>query len=249
MNIFWYFRAIQGHSGGAFVDLAMQDNVVLPDNFFEHIFHVGNSHDVHSIIQSGAVFFTVVSPMRVDQHKEVEYDLTKPRVAVFKNNWKVHQNTVYWCNLKVAQKKGLQFYQTRSNAIVFYNTLFAICIEKVVFMKSQKKNCTIKCFNLQRLPRKPVPTPNLHHGRQDFSNPEARTSAAHQSKESEEYGETRSEEFEETRSGNFDFRIQGLPHSTVQKEDDVSRESVKKFVHYFETDPSRWWQTWTRTKI
>ena len=39
-------------------------------------------------------------------------------------------------------------------------------------------------------------------------------------------GETRSEEFEETRSGNIDFRIQGPPHSTVQKEDDVRRETV-----------------------
>ena len=42
----------------------------------------------------------------------------------------------YWCNTKVAQKKGLQFYQTRSNAVVLYNTLHAMCIEKVVYMKS-----------------------------------------------------------------------------------------------------------------
>ena len=47
-----------------------------------------------------------------------------------------HQHTVHWCNLKVAQKKGLQFYQTRSNAVVLYNTLPAIRIEKGVFMKS-----------------------------------------------------------------------------------------------------------------
>ena len=32
------------------------------------------------------------------------------------------QNTVYWCSLKLAQKRGLQFYQTRSHAIVLYNT-------------------------------------------------------------------------------------------------------------------------------
>ena len=31
-----------------------------------------------------AVFFTAVNPMFVDQHKEVEYDLTKPRIAVYK---------------------------------------------------------------------------------------------------------------------------------------------------------------------
>ena len=89
-----------------------------------------------------------------------------------------------------------------------------------------------------RLPRKAVLKPNLHHGRQDSSNLEARTSVDHQRKESEEYGETRSEEFEETRSGNLRFRVQGLPHSTVQKEDD-RRETVKKLIHQFETHPNR----------
>ena len=43
---------------------------------------------------------------------------------------------MYWCNLRVAQSKGLQFYQTRSNATILYNTLPAVCIEKVVIRKS-----------------------------------------------------------------------------------------------------------------
>ena len=55
--------------------------------------------------------------------------------------WKIHQNTVYWCKWKVAQKKELQFYQTRSNAIILYNTLPAICIETVVYMKSREALC------------------------------------------------------------------------------------------------------------
>ena len=29
-----------------------------------------------------------------------------------------HQNTVYWVDINLAQKKGLKFYQTRSNAII-----------------------------------------------------------------------------------------------------------------------------------
>ena len=94
-------------------------------------------------------------------------------------------------------------------------------------------------YQSPRLPRKAVLKPNLHHGRQDLSNLEARTFVDHQIKESEEYGETRSEEFEETRSGSIDFRIQGLPHSTVEKEDDVRREAVKKLIHQFETHPNR----------
>ena len=96
-----------------------------------------------------------------------------------------------------------------------------------------------KVYQSLRLPRKAVLTPNLHHGRQDLCNLETRASADHQSKESEEYGEILSEEFKETRSGNIDFRKEGLPHSRVQKEDDVRRETVKRLIHHFETHPNR----------
>ena len=48
----------------------------------------------------------------------------------------------------------------------------------------------------------------------------------------------RGEEFGETRGGNTDCRIQGLPHSTVQKEDCDRIEKVKKLVHQFDTHPN-----------
>ena len=118
---FLYFRAIQGHSGGTLVDPTLQNNVLLPDDFAENIYHVGNAHDTHSIIQCGlipggeslkrdrhSVFFTVVNPMNTFQHQEeVQYDLDKPRIAVYKNTWKTHQNSVYGCNFRVTQRKGL----------------------------------------------------------------------------------------------------------------------------------------------
>ena len=131
---------------------ALQDNVLLPDDFAEHIYHVGSSHDLHSIIQSGlspggksvknerhAVFFTAVNPMFVDQHQEVEYDLTNPRIAVYIKPLENNQNTVYSCNLKVAQKKGLQFYQTRSNAIILHNSLPTTCIEKSGILEVRRR--------------------------------------------------------------------------------------------------------------
>ena len=46
------------------------------------------------------------------------------------------KNTVYWVDFKLAQKKGLKFYQTRSNAIILYNILPAYCIPKVVRMET-----------------------------------------------------------------------------------------------------------------
>ena len=48
-----------------------------------------------------------------------------------------------------------------------------------------------KVYRSPRVLRKAVLTPNLHHGRQDLSNLEARTSTDHQSKQSELYGEAR----------------------------------------------------------
>ena len=158
----------------------------MSEDFAEYIYHVGNAHDIHSIIQGGlipggrsldrdrkSVFFTAVNPMYANQDLEaVQYGLDKPRITVYKNTWRVHQNKVFWCNLKLAQRKGLEFYQTRSHAIVLFNTLPAICIEKVVHMKTgEDLHC--KVHPSRRLPRV-VLTPNSQYGRQDLSNPEAR---------------------------------------------------------------------------
>ena len=114
---FVYLRAIHGHSGGTLVDPTMQDNVLLRNAFTEYIYHIGNAHDMHSIIQGGLIpggrslkrdsqsmFFTAVNPMDDTQDlEEVQYDLDKPRIAVHKNTGRAHQNTVYWCNLKLVQ--------------------------------------------------------------------------------------------------------------------------------------------------
>ena len=97
-----YLRAVEGHFGGKHINPTVQDNVLSPSDFAEHIYHVGSSHDLHSIIQSGltptgkdvkkgrhAVFFTAVFPMFIDHHRERYYDVTtKPRIAVYKHNWK-----------------------------------------------------------------------------------------------------------------------------------------------------------------
>ena len=96
-----YFRAIQGHSGHNLVDPALQD----PDDFAEYIYHIGNAHDMHFIIQGGSipggrslkryrhsVFFTAVNSMYANQDLEdVQYDLDKPRITMYKNTWRVHQ--------------------------------------------------------------------------------------------------------------------------------------------------------------
>ena len=84
------------------------------------------------------VFLTAVNPLPKNYQDPVELDLTKPRLASYKQKWKVHQDTVYWVDFQFAQRKGLKFYQTRSNAVILHDTLRAYCISKSIVMKSEE---------------------------------------------------------------------------------------------------------------
>ena len=84
------------------------------------------------------VFFTAVNPMRKNHQDPIELDLTKLCLASHKQKWKVHQDTVYWVDTQLAQRKGLKFCQTRSNAVILYDTLPAYCISKAIVMKSEE---------------------------------------------------------------------------------------------------------------
>ena len=112
-----YLRAIQGHSGRNLIEPSLQDNVSIPDGFFEYIYIVGCAINLHSILNSGlipggqnlskrhTVFFTSVNPMD-KTHKDPEtINLEAPRLArCIHPAWKKHQNTVYWVDIELAQK-------------------------------------------------------------------------------------------------------------------------------------------------
>ena len=143
------FRALQGHSGRNLIDPSLQDNVVIPSKFFQHIYHIGCAFNLHSIINSGlilggqnsskrqTVFFMPIDPMDKSHKDPKVIDLNVPRHAQFLHNaWKRHQDAVYWVDINLAIRKGLTFYQTRSNAIILQGTLPAYCIPKVVRLKT-----------------------------------------------------------------------------------------------------------------
>ena len=144
-----YLRALQGHSGRNLIDPSLQDNVVIQNGFFHHIYHIGCAFDLHSIIDNGlilggqnsskrqTVFFLPIDP-RDKEHKGPEkIDLNVLRRAQYMHKaWKKHQNTVYWVDINLAQQKGFKFYQTRSNDIILHETLPAYCIPKVVLMET-----------------------------------------------------------------------------------------------------------------
>ena len=118
---------IQGLSGENFVDPLLQDNILLPDDFAEYNYYIGNAYEMHSIMQSGlipggrsnrkdrqSVFFTAVNPIDIQlDRREVEYDLDKPRIA----NTLGELITVQCIGaiLKLAQREGLRFYSTACN--------------------------------------------------------------------------------------------------------------------------------------
>ena len=70
-----YLRALQGHSGRNLIDPSLQDNVLIPDDFFEYVYHFGCAINLHSIVNSGlipgsqnlskrqTVFFLPVNPI------------------------------------------------------------------------------------------------------------------------------------------------------------------------------------------
>ena len=47
--------AFQGHSGRNLIDPSLQDNVSIPNNFFEYIHHIGCAIKLHSITNSGSI--------------------------------------------------------------------------------------------------------------------------------------------------------------------------------------------------
>ena len=70
-----YFRDLEGNSGRNLIDPTSQDNIVIPSDFFQYIYHVGCGFNLHSITNSGlilggqnsskrqTVFFLLVGPM------------------------------------------------------------------------------------------------------------------------------------------------------------------------------------------
>ena len=143
------------------------------------------------------------------------------RFVTSKNRALYLQNSVFWCNLIPAQERGLRFYQTRSNAVVFYDTLPAEFLEKAVCMKTGQQL-------YQRESERPrvALKANSQCDSQDLPSQEARSSWETQS-------EVRS--FRETGCNIVDYRIPGISLSTVQEQDEQKRQTVAKLIEKFES--------------
>ena len=73
-----------------------------------------------------------------NSQEEEHQDASKPRKVQFKNQWKVFQDAIHWINPRKAQDEGLGLWQTRSNAIVLFDSVPADCIERVEKTKTEE---------------------------------------------------------------------------------------------------------------
>ena len=136
-GVILYLRALQGHSGRSLIDPTLLGNVVIPDGFFQYFYHVGCAISLHSIINSGLI---PGGPKNWATDRQYSFCLwipwTKTIRILTRSTWKhrvLHNTcTKHGRNIRtryivststLALKKGLKFYQTRSNAIILHETL------------------------------------------------------------------------------------------------------------------------------
>ena len=142
-----YLRAPQGHSGRSLIDPSLQDSVLNSERFLpvhsscrmcnQFTFHQFGIDTRRSKFeqQTNSILSACGSH---GQNKDPDtIDLNAPLHAQYMHKaWKRDQNTVYWVDINLPIRKGLTFYQTRSNAIILHETLPVYCIPKVVRMGS-----------------------------------------------------------------------------------------------------------------
>ena len=130
------------HSRTIFFRTISSSTFILLDGCAVSLHPITNSGSVaggqNSSRDRQTVFFTAVNPMHKNHKDPYKLDLTKPRLASYEERWKRHRDTVYWVDIQLAQRKRLKFYQTRSNAIILYDTLPAYFISKAILTKSEE---------------------------------------------------------------------------------------------------------------
>ena len=136
-----YLRALQGHSGRNQIDPSLQDNVVIPSNFFQHIYHVGCAFNLHSIINSGlipggqnlsnrqTVFILPVNLMDKSHKDPDTIDLNAPRHAQYMHKaWKRHQNAVYWVDINLVFRKRIEVLSDTNRTRSFFTNHFQLIV-------------------------------------------------------------------------------------------------------------------------
>ena len=145
--------------------------MLIGTGIFHNIYHVGCAFNLHSIINNGLIpggqdlnrrqtVFVLFFDSRDESHKDPEHiNFSVPRRARYVHSaLKRHQDAVFWIHINLVIKKGLTFFHTRSNAIIFQGTLPAHCIQKVERLKTGEV-----LYERPYLSPRPPPKTSLRH--------------------------------------------------------------------------------------
>ena len=192
----------------------------------------------------------------MDKNWVEEEDLTwqSPDSLLTSKKRKISQDAVYWVNMGRAQRKGLEFFRTRSNAIILYITLPSIYIERVMSWKTEEI--------LKSRTKSPRPPPTMtlkNNWRQKENSGKNATSHEQPSQPSQvqstgkpatfkSQAEVDPQNMEDVQKNDEEidqqstwkpvlaFRVQGLPHSEV-KEAEIGR--VRGLIGQIENHPNQ----------
>ena len=137
-------RSVQGHTGGEQINPRLQNNVFVPYVCSDDICHVGSPNAYRSICDLGlfagglgfrkgrqTCFFTTVDPT-VATMLTSRFEENEPRTILCQLKCGPMHNAVHWFVLRLAQNKGLEFWQTINHAIILYCSMPAECLVKIV---------------------------------------------------------------------------------------------------------------------
>ena len=123
---------MQGHPGGIPIRPEMMEYTPILCDWKEYIFHRGSSWDAQSLSGCGiipggkendkarqVVFFTPLNPFGNAPDEEKPHDnFTVPQKVHHTTCWKHNHDAEKWIKLSRPQDQGVQFWQTKSFAII-----------------------------------------------------------------------------------------------------------------------------------
>ena len=143
-GVICYSGAVQGHSGGIAVGPKIMGYFLISQHWKKYLYHRGRSWDsicVRIWIDSGrkgdrqsssGCFLTPTNRFgNVPEEERAYDDLTVPQKGPSLTSWKPTQNAVFWVRLSEVEDLGLEFWQTKSFAIMTYAKTPGDCIDRV----------------------------------------------------------------------------------------------------------------------
>ena len=159
------FRALQGHSGRNLIDPSSQDNVLIPNDLFHYIYHIGYAINLLPSINSGlipggqisskrqTVFFLLVDPMDKEPQDPETIDLgTASCSTCIKHGRDIRTQCIGSISNLLKRK---DWSSIRINRMPSSFTIYSqVIVSRELFGWKLEKSCTKKYMNHLDCPRR-----------------------------------------------------------------------------------------------